>query len=252
MHQGDTARTTYSASNGEIKVGGLAVELVRKDIRNVHLAVYPPDGHVRIAVPLHIGDDAARLAVVGKLEWVRRQREAFAQQPRQSAREYVTGESHYVWGQRVRLDVVEDSEPPAIRRLGPNRLKLCVRPETSEERRQDLLAAWYRRELKAAIAPLIAMWEPELGVYVEDWRVQRMRTRWGSCNPDTGRILINLELAKKPRECLEFIVVHEMVHLLERTHSDRFRALMDRHLPDWPRRRAVLNRAPLAHEDWAY
>ena len=235
-----------------LEVGGLAVELVRKDIRNVHLAVYPPDGHVRIAVPLHVGDDAARLAVVDKLAWVRRQRDAFARQPRLSTREVVTGESHYVWGRRVRLNVVEADAPPAVRRLGPTRLELRVRPGTGGEPRRRLLQEWYRGELKAAVEPLVASWEPRLGVQLGSWQVRRMRTRWGSCSPTTGRVLINLELAKKPPECLEFIVVHEMVHLMERTHSDRFRRLMDRHLPDWRRRREALNRLPLAHEDWAY
>ena len=239
-------------SRDTIEVGGLAVEVVRKDIRNVHLAVYPPDGHVRIAVPLHIGDEAARLAVVDKLAWVHRQRAAFARQPRQSVREVVTGESHYVWGRRVRLDVIESTAAPAVRRLGPTRLELRVRPETGGDPRRALLREWYRRELKAAVGPLVASWEPRLGVRVGAWQVRRMRTRWGSCSPETDRITLNLELAKKPRECLEFIVVHEMVHLIERTHSDRFQALMDRHLPDWRRRREVLNRLPLVHEDWTY
>lgn len=239
-------------SHETVEVGGLTVELVRKDIGNVHLAVYPPDGHVRIAVPLHVGDDAARLAVVDKLAWVHRQRQAFARQPRQSAREMVTGESHYVWGRRVRLDVVESDSAPAVRRLGPTRLELRVRPETGGEARRTLLQEWYRRELKAAVEPLVASWEPRLGVRVSAWQVRRMRTRWGSCSPSTGRVVVNLELAKKPRECLELIVVHEMVHLIERTHSDRFRKLMDRYLPDWRRRREILNRLPLAHEGWTY
>ena len=243
---------TLSTSEETIEVGGLPVEVVRKDIRNVHLAVYPPDGHVRIAVPLHVGDDAARLAVVDKLAWVHRQREAFARQPRQSAREFVTGESHYVWGRRVRLNVAEDDARPRVVRTGPARLELRVRPGTPAASRQSLLREWYRGELKAAVGPMVEAWEPRLGVRVGSWQVRQMRTRWGSCAPRTGRILVNLELAKKPREALEFIVVHEMVHLIERTHSGRFRALMDRYLPDWRRRREVLNRTPLAHEDWAY
>lgn len=247
MNEGRTGEERH-----KVEVGGIAIEVVRKDIRNVHLAVYPPDGRVRIAVPLRVSDDAARLAVVDKLGWIRRQRDAFARQPRQSAREMVTGESHYVWGRRVRLNVVETTGRPCVQRRGPTTLDLHVRPGTSVERREAVLTEWHRDQLKAAVPPLIEAWESALGVRVGDWRVRRMRTRWGSCNPDAGRILLNLELAKKPPECLEFIVVHEMVHLLERRHSDRFRALMDRHLPDWRLRRETLNRAPLAHEDWAY
>lgn len=235
-----------------MEVRGVAVDVVRKDIRNVHLAVYPPDGRVRLAVPRRVSDEAARLAVVDRWGWVLRQREAFARQPRQSAREMVTGESHYVWGRRVRLSITEDDARPRVVRTGPAKLELRVRPGTPTALRQSILKEWYRRELKAVVGPMVEAWEPRLSVRVGSWQVRQMRTRWGSCAPRTGRILVNLELAKKPREALEFIVVHEMVHLIERTHSDRFRALMDRYLPDWRRRREILNRTPLAHEDWAY
>lgn len=235
-----------------LDVGGVPVDVVRKAIRHVHLAVYPPDGRVRLAIPYRVSDDAARLAVVDRLGWIRRQQAAFARQPRQSAREMVTGESHYVWGRRMRLHVVHDDGPAQVRTRGLRTLELVVRPETSVEQRERLLAAWHRERLKAAVPSLLDVWQPVLGVEAVAWGVRRMRTRWGSCNPDTGRLLFNTELAKKPPECLEFIVVHELVHLIERTHSERFRALMDRFLPDWPHRREVLNRAPLAHEDWMY
>ena len=235
-----------------VEIGGIDVEVVRKDIQNVHLAVYPPDGRVRIAVPVRVSDESARLAVIDRLGWVRRQRAAFAKQPRQSIRTMVAGESHYVWGRRARLDVCEGPGRARVTRLSPTRLDLQVPPGTSLERRRAILAEWYRTQLREAVPPLIEYWQSRLGVTVADWRVQRMRTRWGSCTPATGRILVNLELAKKPPECLEFIVVHEMTHLLERGHTPRFRALMDRFLPDWTARRETLNRAPLAHEDWAY
>ncbi|MEM9998975.1 MAG: SprT family zinc-dependent metalloprotease [Bacteroidota bacterium] len=235
-----------------LEVSGLAVEVVRKDIQNLHLAVYPPDGRVRIAVPRHVDDDAARLAVVDKLRWIRRQQADFARQPRQSRREVVTGESHYLWGRRYRLDVVEQDRTPLVRVRGPEWLELTVRSGTNADRRLRVLTEWYRSEIKARVPALVAAWEPVLGVRVADWGVRRMKTKWGSCSIDARRIWLNLELAKKPPTCLEYIVVHEMVHLLERRHTERFRALMDRHLPDWQLRRAVLNRAPLAHEDWTY
>lgn len=235
-----------------IEVGDLRVEVVRKEIKNLHLAVYPPNGRVRIAIPHRIDDDAVRLAVITRLGWIRRQQAAFARQERQSRREMVTGESHYVWGRRYRLQVIEAVGRPAVRLANNRTLELRVRPGASREQRSDLLQRWYRRQLREVIPGLIAKWEPILGVTVADWRVRVMKQRWGSCRVETGRIWINPELAKKSPQCLEYIVVHEMVHLLERLHTDRFRALMDRHLPQWESVRAELNRAPLKHEDWDY
>lgn len=235
-----------------LEVGGLAVDVVRKDIKNLHLAVYPPKGRVRVAVPLHVDDDAVRLAVVDKLAWIHRQRADFERQPRQSKREVVTGESHYLWGRRYRLSVVEHDGPARVRVHGTSRLALHVRPGTSADRRQRVLTEWYRDELKARVPELIARWEPALGVEVAAWGVRKMKTKWGSCTIGARRIWLNLELAKKPPECLEYIVVHEMVHLLERHHNERFVALMDRFLPSWRLYRDTLNRAPLAHEDWGY
>ncbi len=236
----------------EITVGGVEVEVVRKAIQNLHLAVYPPDGRVRLAVPDRIGDDAARLAVVDHLGWIHRQQKAFERQPRQSAREMVAGESHYVWGRRRRLRVVEHPGAPRVVVRGASVLDLYVRPDASTEQREAALLAWYRSQTKMRVPALIAAWEPVVGVTVADWGVKRMRTKWGSCSAEAQRIWLNLELAKKPPECLEYIVVHEMTHLLERHHNDRFRSLMDGFLPSWRIAREALNRAPLAHEDWTY
>jgi predicted metal-dependent hydrolase len=228
------------------------VDVVRKDIKNLHLAVYPPDGRVRVAAPLLVDDDAVRLAVVDRLAWIRRQRTAFERQQRQSRREMVTGESHFLWGQRYLLDVVEREGPFEVRVRNGRTIELSVRPEADRARREHALTEWYRDEIKARVPGLITSWEPVMDVDVADWGVKRMRTKWGSCSIEARRIWLNLELAKKPPECLEYIVVHEMVHLLERRHTDRFRALMDDFLPDWRPRRAVLNAAPLAHEEWDY
>jgi len=235
-----------------IEVSGLQVEVVRKAIKNLHLGVYPPAGRVRVAVPMRVDDEAVRLAVIAKLGWIRRQQARFAEQPRQSQREMVSGESHYFQGQRYRLRVIEDNAPPRVRRKGNATLELYVRSNSDAPRREVLLNEWYRRELKALSPNLIAKWEPVIGVQVAEWGIKRMKTRWGTCNADARRIWLNLELAKKPPQCLEYILVHEMVHLLERHHNDRFKTLMDRVIPQWRLYREELNRAPLAHEDWHY
>lgn len=230
----------------------MRVEVVRKPIENLHLAVYPPDGRVRLAVPEQTDPDAVRLAVVSRLAWIRKRRETFARQRRQSQREMVTGESHYFMGRRYRLNVIIHSGHNDVRLRGGSILDLMVRPTADAERRRVILHEWYRAQLKERIPALIEKWEPVVGVPVREWRVKRMRTRWGTCNREARRIWLNLELAKKPPECLEYIVVHEMVHFLERHHSDRFRALMDSFMPRWRLHRSTLDRAPLAHEDWAY
>jgi len=240
------------AQRDTLRVGDIEIEVVRKDIKHLHLAVYPPEGRVRVSVPLRLDDEAVQLAVVPRLGWINRQRTKFVEQPRQSRRELVTGESHYVQGRRYRLDVVEGSGAPALQLVNGRTLTLQVRPGSDRERRERVLWGWYRELLREQIPVLIAKWEPVMGVEVAEWGIKRMKTRWGSCNIAARRIWLNLELAKKPVSCLEYIVVHEMVHLLERRHNERFRAYMDRFLPQWRLQRDELNRAPLAHEDWKY
>lgn len=235
----------------EIIVGGITVQVVRKNIKNLHLAAYPPNGRVRIAVPLHVDDEAVRLAVTSKMGWIRRQQTVYTEQSRQSRREMVTGESHYVRGQRYRLEVIEVTGKQGVKLRG-RKLVLTVRPGTSAEQRRELLNRWHRDRLKSEIPKLIEKWEPLVGAAVNEWGVKKMRTRWGTCNPDARRIWINLELAKKAPECLEYIVVHELVHLIERTHNDNFKAHMDRLMPTWRTHRDTLNAAPLGHEDWDY
>ncbi len=198
----------------QIEVRGVRVEVVRKDIKNLHLGVYPPNGRVRVAAPLRLNDEAVRLAVISRLGWIRRQQNGFEQQDRQSQREMVTGESHYVQGRRYRLDVVEHDGPASVRLLSTKTLELQVRPKASRDQREEVLHRWYRQRLRLRIPELIAQWEPEIGVTVAQWGIKRMKTRWGTCNVDARRIWLNLELAKKPASCLEYILVHEMVHLL--------------------------------------
>ena len=241
-----------AASGGRLDVRGMAVEVVRKPIKHLHLGVHPPDGRVRVAAPARLDDDAVRLAVVTRLGWIRRRRAEFERQARQSRRELLTGESHYVDGRRYRLDVVERAGAPAVRLAGDRRLLLQVRPGAGRDARDAVLQRWHRRRLRRRLPELLSRWEPRVGVPVAEARIRRMKTRWGACNPDARRIWLNLELARKPPACLEYVVVHEMAHLIERRHTDRFRALMDRLLPSWRRRRDELNRAPLAHEEWTY
>jgi len=241
-----------SIDRNSFSVRGTRIEVVRKDIKNLHVGVYPPEGRVRVAAPHNIDDEAVRLAVVTRMGWIRRRQAEFLAQERQSEREYVTGECHYFQGRKYRLDVIEHESPPEIRVTSSRTLTMFVRPQMGTDRREVLLNEWYRARLKEQLPALLATWEPRVGVDVRDIRVRRMRTRWGTCNAGAGRIWLNLELAKKPVACLEYILVHEMIHFLERNHNEAFRKQMDRLLPDWQQRRRELNRVPLAHEDWAY
>jgi predicted metal-dependent hydrolase len=241
-----------STKRHRIEVRGLPIEVVRKDIKNLHVGVYPPSGRVRVAAPLRLGDDAVRLAVISRLGWIRRQQADFEQQDRQSQRELATGESHYVHGRRYRLDVIEHDGPPSVCLPNNTTMELRVRPEANRDEREAALQQWYRRRLRAQIPPLLAKWETKVGVKAAEVRIKRMKTRWGSCNATVGRIWLNLELAKKPASCLEYILVHEMVHIVERRHNERFRELMDMLMPTWRLCREELNRAPLAHEEWRY
>lgn len=230
----------------------MRVQVFRKGIKNLHLGVYPPHGRVRVAAPLRVSDDAVRLAVIGKLGWIKRQRAKFEAQSRQSAREMVSGESHYFLGRRYRLRVVEHDGATGVELRNKPKLELHVRPETDAGQRERILHQWYRQQLKELIPPLIEKWQAVLGVRVAEWGVKKMKTRWGTCNIEARRIWVNLELAKKPVQCLEYIVVHELAHLIARHHDDRFVVLMNQHLPQWRAQRAALNAAPLAHSSWNY
>jgi predicted metal-dependent hydrolase len=239
-----------STASAYLNVRGINVDVVYKDIKNLHVGVYPPVGRIRVAAPERLDEEHIRLAVIQRLPWIRRQRKQLQDATRQSSREMVTGESHYVWGVRHRLAVVERPGRPHLELEG-ERLLLHVPASTERAARLKLLHDWQRRELRAAIPALIERWEPTIGRAVPRWSIRRMKTKWGSCNRETGRIWFNLELAKKHPRCLEYVVIHEMTHLLERGHGERFTRLMDGFLPDWRSRRDELNGAPLADEQWA-
>ena len=234
-----------------IELGDIAVDVVRKDIKNVHLSVFPPAGKVRISAPLRMELDTIRVFAITKLGWIRSQQKKLREQVRETPREFVDRESHYVWGKRYLLKVIEQDAPPDVE-LKHSRMVLAVRPGSTERQRALVLEAWYRERLKEAVPALIAKWQPVMSVKATRFFVQRMKTKWGSCNPVARSIRINTDLAKKPPECLEYIVVHELVHLLEPTHNARFVALMDGFMPKWKFYRDELNRLPVRHEDWGY
>ena len=235
----------------QIAFGDITVDVVRKDIKNIHLSVYPPSGRVRIAAPSRMRLDAIRVFAISRLGWIKQQQQKLQEQERETRREYLDRESYYVWGKRYLLRVIEGNTAPSVA-LHHSRMLLRVRPGTDAQKKQAIVEAWYRQQLKQAVPPLIARWESLLGVKVERFFVQRMKIKWGSCNHGARTIRLNTELAKKPRECLEYIVVHEMTHVLEPTHNARFIALMDQCMPQWQFYRDQLNRLPVSHEDWAY
>jgi len=241
-----------STNSQIIRVSDIPVEIIRKDIKNIHLGVYPPEGTVRISVPRHITNENVRLAIVSKLSWIKKRQEEFKQQPRQTQREYVTGESHYYQGRRYILEVVERQGKHSLSLKNNAKMLLLVSPGTTRENRALVVNEWYRQQIKQVVSVLLDKWQPIVGKQVKSWGVKKMRTKWGSCNIQDCRIWINLELAKKSPECLEYILVHELVHLHERHHNDNFRRLMDKYLPQWRQNRDLLKSEPLAHEDWAY
>ncbi|NTZ88910.1 M48 family metallopeptidase [Burkholderia metallica] len=234
-----------------IDLGSLHVDVVRKDIKHVHLSVYPPDGHVRISAPLHMTSDIIRVYAISRLGWIRRQQRKLLSQERETAREYLNRESHYVWGKRYLLRIIE-AEGPSTVRLKHSTLELVLRPDSDVNKRRDTLDAWYREQIRKAVPRLLEKWESSLGVKARRILVQHMKTKWGSCNPATGNIRLNTDLARKPPECLEYILVHELLHLIEPTHNARFQSLMDSFMPQWRQVRDELNRLPVRHEAWGY
>ena len=235
----------------ELRLGEIAVDVVLKDIKNVHLGVYPPTGRVRISAPKRMSLNTIRVFAISKLGWIKQQQRKLRSQQRETPREYLDRESHYVWGTRYLLKVVEDDGAPKVE-LKHRKMILRVAPGTTGETKQAIVARWYREQIKAAVPSLITKWGPMIPAKVEGIFVQRMKTKWGSCNPHKRNVRLNTDLAKKPRECLEYILVHEMAHMLEPTHNTRFIALMDRLMPQWRARRDELNRLPVCHEKWTY
>ncbi len=236
----------------QITINDIKIDVIRKDIKNIHLAVYPPTGRVRIAAPLNMNEDAIRMFAISKLSWIKRNQRKFEGQERLTPREYKQHESHYFQGKRYLLKIVETDKTQKVVLKNKKYIELHIKPNTSTEKRHEILTEWYRKQLKQQIPPLIEKWEKILNVKVDDWQVKQMKTLWGSCNIEKKRIWLNLELAKKPEHCLEYIIVHEMVHLLERHHNDRFLHYMDTYLPNWRQLKTELNKLPVSHADWNY
>jgi predicted metal-dependent hydrolase len=233
-----------------IELGEVTIRLMRKGVKHVHLSVHPPDGRVTLVAPQSTRYDVARAYAVSKLGWIRQQQKALRSQAREAPRRYVTRESHQLWGRRHLLTVVEVDAKPRVT-VDHRKITLTVRPGSDAAKRAEVIHDWHKQLLHTEIPPMIARWEPRLGVQVSSYFLQRMKTKWGSCNERARNIRLNTELVKKPKDLLEYVLVHEMAHLLERGHSKRFVAILDRHLPHWREARAELNQLPLAAERWA-
>lgn len=235
----------------QIRLGEITVDVVRKDIKNIHLSVYPPTGRVRISAPSRIKLDTIRLYAVSKLQWIRKQQKKLTSQDRETPRDYISRESHYFMGKRYLLKITEtDAKQTVV--LRHREIELIVKKNADLKQKQKLLEDWYRNRLRHIAGSYIAFWEKQMNLKVAEFGIKKMRTKWGSCNREARRIWLNLELAKKPKECLEYIVVHEMVHVIERNHGTRFVALMDQFLPQWRQYKDDLNRLPVGHSNWRY
>lgn len=232
-----------------IRLGEMAISLTRKPVKHAHLSVHPPAGRVTLVVPTGTRLEVARAYAISKLAWIRAQQARLRGQAREAPRRFVERESHQLWGRRYLLSIVERDAPPAVQ-LSHRRITLQLRPGSPPAKRAEILHDWHRRLLHEALPPLIARWEKKLAVKVSAYYLQRMKTKWGSCNPRSRTVRLNTELVKKPRDLLEYVVVHEMLHLLEPRHSERFIDLLDRHFPAWREARAELNELPLTAEVW--
>lgn len=227
-----------------IELGDVVIALTRKDVKHVHLTVHPPTGRVTLVAPRTTRTEVARAYAITKLGWIRDQRKKLGAQAREAPRQFVTRESQYLWGRRYLLSVTEVDGKPQVT-VTPRRLKLQVRPGSSVEKRAEVMHEWHKAQLHAVLPDLIKKWEGKLGVRVSGYFLQRMKTKWGSCNPRKRHIRLNTELVKKPKDLLEYVVVHEMIHLIEPNHSERFVAILDRHWPQWRESRIELNALPL-------
>ena len=228
----------------EMKIGNIDIAVTKKNIKNMYIRVLPPDGKVQITAPNSTSDDTIRMFAISRIAWIKKQRQSFEQQARQTKRRYVTGESYYVWGRRYRLDVQYSNVRNTVRMAGGN-LILQVRKESTPLQRENILNEWYREQLRQKIPAVLEKCEKIVGVHCNEWKIKNMRTKWGTCNIEKKRIWLNLQLAKKFPQCLAYVITHELVHLLERKHNEAFRMYMDRFLPNWSVIKEELNRQTL-------
>ncbi|WP_445159357.1 M48 family metallopeptidase [Mesohalobacter salilacus] len=225
----------------ELRISDLSIDVEKKDIKNMHLSVYPPTGRIRISAPKDLNDEAIRLFAIGKISWIKKHQKSFLNQQRESPREYITGESHFFDGKRYLLKVIERNAKHEIKIKNKKYIELYIKPNTSITGKQKVFEEFYRTHLKQVVPEIISTWETKLQVNLNQWIVLKMRTKWGSCNEEKKKIMLNLELAKKPRHCLEYIIVHELIHLHERHHNDNFIALLDKYMPNWKTYKRELN-----------
>ena len=235
----------------QLKLGNITIDVEQKDIKNVHLSVYPPSGRVKIAAPLRMDLDTIRIYAISKLGWIKTQQQKFLAQVREAPREYLNKESHYFLGKRYMLKVIILDAPPTVT-IRHNTIEMYVRPNTDIPKRHVIMDEWYRHQLKQLAPPIIEKWEKAMGVSINAFAIKKMKTRWGTCNREAKRIWLNLELAKKPFYCIEYIIVHELAHLIERSHNDNFIACMDNFLPEWKQLKTELNQLPVSHGEWTY
>lgn len=235
--------------NEIIQIGDITIAVTRKNIKNVHLSVHPPEGRVTLATPTETRLEVARAYAITKLAWIREQQGKLRNQDRETPREFIERESHYLWGRRHLLTVIERDTKPSVT-VDHKRITLNVRPGSDRAKRATVIHEWHKSLLHEIIPALIRKWEPKLGVQVKAYFLQRMKTKWGSCNNKVGHIRLNTELVKKPKDLIEYVIVHEMIHLIEPTHSERFLLLLSDNYPAWREARAELNELPLAAEEW--
>jgi len=241
-----------STNQSLFKVGGIEVLVLHKKVKNLHLNVLPPAGKVRVSAPIGMDGDAIRTFLATRISWIKKQQAKFRGQERQTPREYVSGESHYFLGNRYRLEVLNTDENSAVVIKNKKKIMLSVKPRSSLLKREQVMQDWYREELKNTLKPLIVKWQNKIGVKTHFWGIRRMKTRWGTCDEKTKRLWFNLELIKKPESCIQYVVVHELIHLIERKHNDNFVGLIDKYLPKWQSEKDELNQFILSHEEWRH
>jgi predicted metal-dependent hydrolase len=235
--------------NETIQLGEISILVTRKAIKHVHLSVYPPSGRVTLVAPVATRLDVACAYAISKLGWIRDQQSKLRGQAREAPRKFVERESHYLWGRRHLLTIVSQETKPFVS-LDHRRITLTVRPGSDAQKRAEVMHEWHKSLLHDVVPSLIKKWELKLNVRVAQYFLQRMKTKWGSCNHTARHIRLNTQLVTKPKDLLEYVIIHEMVHLIERTHSDRFLAILGEHYPTWREARAELNELPLAAESW--
>lgn len=236
-----------SIKEKQIQVLDLTIDVVKKDIKNMHLAVYPPTGRIRIATPKDLNDEAIRLFAISKIRWIKKHQKNFYEQLREAPREYITGESHYFDGKRYLLKVIERYGKHELKIKNKTYIELYVSPKATIAAKEKVFNEWYRDHLKEIVPEIIKIWEEKTSLNCGHWDIKKMRTKWGSCNIEKRKILLNLELAKKPRHCLEYVIVHELMHFFERNHNDNFRSLLDKFMPNWKTYKRELDDLPVAY-----